>query len=140
MTNHETPKVVIGRREWFCFPGLELGWVRGKIDTGARTSSLHAEEITSFSRDGETWVSFRTVHHLKCEAPVVFVRKVKSSNGYDSKRYFVELEAESLDGRKHDLLVSLTCRQAMKCPLLLGRRALTGFLVDCSRSQLLGKR
>lgn len=140
MTDHETQKTVIGRREWFCIPELDLGWVRGKIDTGARTSSLHANEITSFSRNGETWVSFRTVHHLQCEAPVVFVKKVKSSNGHYSRRYFVELVAETLDGRKHDLLVSLTCRKAMKCPLLLGRRALTDFLVDCSRSQLLGRR
>jgi hypothetical protein len=133
-------KPVIGRREWFRFPELGLDWVRAKIDTGARTSSLHATGIRAFDRGGEEWVSFLTVSGLECEALVVFEKRVRSSNGHPSTRYFVEVEAESLDGGKHSLLVSLTCREAMKCPLLLGRRALTNFLVDCSRSQLLGRR
>ena len=140
MSARKSEKPVIGRREWFRILEFDLDWIRGKIDTGARTSSLHATGIRSFTRDGHRWVSFRTVGGLECEAPVVFEKKVKSSNGQPSRRYFVEVEAESLDGAKHSLLVSLTCREAMKCPLLLGRRALTGFLVDCSRSQLLGRR
>ena len=140
MSGQSHRKPVIGRREWFRIHELGLDWVRGKIDTGARTSSLHGTEIRSFDRDGKEWVGFLTVDGLECEAPVVFEKRVKSSNGQPSTRYFVEVEAESLDGGKHLLLVSLTCREAMKCPLLLGRRALTGFLVDSSRSQMLGRR
>lgn len=132
-------KPIIGRREWFSIPEHGVDWVRGKIDTGARSSSLHATEIEPFQRNGAEWVRFKTIDDLECEAPVIFVKRVKSSNGIPSKRYFIEVTAESLDDQEHDLLVSLTCRASMKCPLLLGRRALTNFLVDSSRSLLLGK-
>jgi hypothetical protein len=132
-------KPIIGRREWFSVPEHGIDWVRGKIDTGARSSSLHAFEIEPFQKNGADWVRFKSIDDLECEAPVIFVKRVKSSNGILSKRYFIEITAETLDEQEHDLLVSLTCRASMKCPLLLGRRALTGFLVDSSSSQLLGK-
>lgn len=133
-------KPVIGRREWFRIPELGIGWIRGKVDTGARSSSLHAREIRPFQRDGCRWVGFETVERVECEAPVVFIKRVRSSNGGHSDRFFIEVTAQTLDGRDHHLLVSLTCRASMRCPLLLGRRALREFLVDCSRSQILGKR
>lgn len=132
-------KPIIGRREWFSIPEYGVDWVRGKIDTGARTSSLHATEIEAFEKEGSEWVRFRTIDDLKCEAPVIFMKRVKSSNGGLSKRYFIEISVLTLDDNEHELLVSLTSRADMKCPLLLGRRALTKFLVDCSRSQVLGK-
>ena len=132
-------KAIIGRREWFCIPEYGVDWVRGKIDTGARSSSLHATGIESFEKDSSEWVRFKTIDDLEGEAPVVFVKRVEDSSGGPSKRYFIEIIAETLDGREHVLLVSLRCRASMKCPLLIGQRALTNFLVDCSRSQLLGK-
>ncbi|MFT6864000.1 MAG: hypothetical protein ACJAVK_002562 [Akkermansiaceae bacterium] len=132
-------RAIIGRREWFSIPEYGVDWVRGKIDSGARTSSLHATEIEPFGKGGSEWVRFKTIDDLACEAPVIFAKRVKSSNGIPSKRYFVEIVAETLDDQEHVLLVSLTCRASMKCPLLLGRRALTQFFVDCTRSQLLGK-
>lgn len=132
-------KKIIGRREWFSIPELGVDWVRGKIDTGARSSSLHATDIEPFVKDGDRWVRFKTIDDLECEALVIVSKSVKSSNGIPSTRYFIEVIVETLDDRKHDILVSLTCRASMKCPLLLGRRALREFLVDCSRSQLLGK-
>lgn len=139
MSGRREKKEIIGRREWFSIPEFGVDWVRGKIDTGARTSSLHATKIEPFKKNGHKWVKFRTVDNLVCKAPVVFVKRVKSSNGVPSERYFIEITAETLDDQRHDLLVSLTCRKEMKCPLLLGRRALREFLVDCSRSLLLGK-
>jgi hypothetical protein len=132
-------KPIIGRREWFSIPEHGVDWVRGKIDTGARSSSLHATDIEPFERNGAEWVRFNTIDESECEAPVVFVKRVKSSNGILSKRYFIEITAQTLDDEEHELLVSLASRTSMKCPLLLGRRALTRFLVDCSRSHLLGK-
>lgn len=132
-------KPIIGRREWFSIPEHGVDWVRGKIDTGARSSSLHATEIEAFQRGGADWVRFKTIDDLECEAPVIFVKRVKSSNGIPSKRYFIEVVAETLNDEEHTLLVSLTCRAAMKCPLLLGRRDLTNYLVDSSRSLLFGK-
>lgn len=132
-------KPIIGRREWFSIPEHGVDWVRGKIDTGARSSSLHATEIEAFQRGGADWVRFKTIDNLECEAPVIFVKRVKSSNGIPSKRYFIEVVAETLNDEEHTLLVSLACRAAMKCPLLLGRRDLTNYLVDSSRSLLFGK-
>ena len=132
-------KPIIGRREWFSIPEHGVDWVRGKVDTGARSSSLHATDIEPFEKNGADWVRFKTIDDLECEAPVIFMKRLKSENGAFSKRYFIEITAGTLDEAEHDLLVSLTCRASMKCPLLLGRRSLTGFLVDCSRSQLLGK-
>lgn len=132
-------KSLIGRHEWFSIPEHGVDWVRGKIDTGARSSSLHASEIESFERAGAEWVRFKTIDDMECEAPVIFMKRVKSSNGIHAKRYFIEVTAMTLDDKEHDLLVSLTCRAAMNCPLLLGRRALKEFLVDVSRSHLLGK-
>ena len=132
-------KPIIGRREWFSIPEHGVDWARAKIDTGARSSSLHATDIRAFEKDGAEWVRFKTIDDLDCEAPVIFVKRVKSSNGVPSKRYFIEITVLTLDGEEHEILVSLASRAGMKCPLLLGRRVLTRFLVDCSRSQLLGK-
>lgn len=132
-------KPILGRREWILIRELGLDWLLGKMDTGARSSSLHAREIEEFRRGEEKWVRFESVGGRVCEAQVIFMKQVKSSNGKLSKRYFVELEGEMLDGRKVDLLVSLTCREAMKCPLLLGRRVLRGFYVDCGRTMVTGR-
>ena len=109
-------KPIIGRREWFSIPEHGVDWVRAKIDTGARTSSLHAVDIEPFQKNGADWVSFKTIDDLECEAPVIFVKHVKSSNGIPLERYFIEVTAETLDDHEHDLLVSLTCRASMKCP------------------------
>jgi hypothetical protein len=63
-------KPIIGRREWFSIPEHGVDWVRAKIDTGARTSSLHAVDIEPFQKNGADWVSFKTIDDLECEAPV----------------------------------------------------------------------
>jgi len=132
-------KLIIGRREWFSIPELNLGPLRGKIDTGARSSCLHAIDIEGFEKDGEPWVRFKSVDDISCESPVIYTKKVKSSNGLPTERYFIEVVAFTLAGRKVDLVLSLASRAAMKNPLLLGRRALAQFLVDSTRTQLFGK-
>ena len=132
-------KPIIGRREWFSIPEYGVDWVRGKIDTGARSSSLHATDIEPFNKGGAEWVRFKTIDDLECEAPVIFVKRIKTSNGILSKRYFIEITAQTLDDDEHDVLVGLASHASRTCPLLLGRRALASFLVDCSRSHLLGK-
>lgn len=125
-------KSIIGRREWFSIPEFGVDWVRGKIDTGARRSVLHAREIRPFQKAGERWVKFKTIDDLACEAAVVFV-------DHSVERHVIEITVVTLDGNQQDLLVALSCRASKKCPLVLGRGALTGVLVDSSQSQLLGK-
>ncbi len=133
-------KPLIGRHEWFSIPELGINWFRGKIDTGARSSSLHATDIEPFEKeDGTTWVRFTTVDDLKCEEPVIFTKAVKNSSGIPVQRYFIEVEVETLDDEAQLVLVSLHNRTNMRCPLLMGRRELRFYLVDCSRNHILGK-
>ncbi|MCP5536620.1 MAG: ATP-dependent zinc protease [Akkermansiaceae bacterium] len=136
-------RIIIGRREWLSLPGLGVNIVTAKVDTGAYTSSLHAENMEVFERDGCEWVKFVTyTHHgdtVECEAPLVQRKKIKSSSGRGRKRLIVRTEAKLSGGFSWEVLLSLADRSVMKCPLLLGRRALSGyFVVDTQASHLLG--
>ncbi len=90
---------VIGLREWINLPELGMVGLRAKIDTGASTSTLHASDIVPFERDGARWVRF-TAHlgtlvqrrHANCEAPLVTVKTIKSSNGQAQTRYVIRTQ------------------------------------------------
>ena len=90
-------KDIIGWREWVELPELGLGKIKAKIDTGARSSSIHAYDIEEFTRDNETWVRF-TIHPdqhsderiVGCEAKVKDYRSITDSGGHKSMRYIVE--------------------------------------------------
>jgi len=129
-------KVIIGRNEWFSIPEYGVDWFRAKIDTGKKNSQLHASAISPFQRDGAQWVSFKTIDEIECEA-IVLLEKEAEEGG--EKRYFIELSLLSLDEQEHQLLVQLSERGTSRYLLRLGRRALREFLVDSSRSQMLGK-
>lgn len=120
---------VIGLREWIALPGLELSGLRAKIDTGASTSALHASDIQPFQHEGEDWVRF-TAHlgvlmhrRCRCEAPVVAVKKIKSSNGHTQVRYMIRTDL-TLGDRTWPVNFTLTCRKAMRYRVLLGAKAL----------------
>ena len=89
-------KTIIGWRECVGLPGLGVGAVKAKIDTGARTSALHAFNVRRFKKGDEAWVRF-TVHPIKrkrkpqvvCEAKFVDIRYVTSSNGVRERRIFI---------------------------------------------------
>ncbi len=137
-------KMLIGRREWFTLPELGVDVVAAKVDTGAYTSSLHAEEIQPFDQDGEPWVGFTTYSYhgvgIRCEAPLVQKKKIKSSNGNAKKRLIIKSRVQLIGGFEWEVLFSLADRSVMKCPLLIGRRALSGyFVVDTQVSYLFGK-
>ena len=137
------PKLMIGRREWLGLPELGVDMITAKVDTGAYTSSLHAENIELFSRDGSDWVRFITHSHhgqeIRCEAALVQRKKIKSSTGQGKKRYIIRTRARIVGGFEWDVDFSLADRSVMKCPLLLGRRALSGyFVVDTQASHLFG--
>jgi hypothetical protein len=134
-------RATVGWREWIRLPDLGGATVKAKVDTGARTSSLHAYDEEEFDRDGEPWLRFRfhpnqrdEVTEVEAEARLVGQREVTASNGQSELRYVVETEA-LIDGRSVPIELTLTRRDAMGFRMLLGRRALRGlFVVDPKRS------
>jgi hypothetical protein len=115
--------------------------VKAKIDTGARSSSLHAFGIVEFQRDGVAWVRF-AVHPLqrdaettvRTEAPVLEYRHVRSSSGHLTRRPAIRAEIE-LDGQRWPIELTLAARDDMGFRMLLGREAVRGrFVVDPGRS------
>lgn len=137
---------VAGWREWVSLPDLGVDWIKAKLDTGARTSALHAFDLEEFERDGQAWVRF-SIHPwqrnaddaVKAELPVHDVRHVRSSSGHVQERYVV-LVAVRIGLRKVTTEVTLTRRDAMGFRLLIGREALRqGYVVDPGRSYLGGR-
>jgi len=136
----------IGWREWVGLPDLGIRWVKAKIDSGARSSCLHAFEIHPFERDGGAWVRF-DVHPIQrndtlirtCEAKVLDRRAVRSSNGLVSERFVILTE---LEWHRHRSPIELTLanRDAMGFRMLIGREAIRNrFLIDAGRSFLGGR-
>jgi len=136
-------RMIIGRREWISLPQLGVNMLTAKVDTGAYTSSLHAQNTKVFERDGVLMVSFTTTSHhgqlIQCEAPLVSRKKIRSSTGVGRQRMVIKAMARLSGGFQWEVLFSLADRSVMKCPLLLGRRALSGyFVVDTQASHLFG--
>lgn len=135
-----------GWREWVGLRGLGVERIKAKLDTGARTSAIHAFNVESFSRDGERWVRF-FVHPLQkddaaeiaCEARVADIRAVSNPGGRREKRYIIRTDL-SLGGETWPIELSLTDRDEMGFRMLIGRTAMEGkLLVDPDHSFRLGK-
>ena len=133
--------LTIGWREWISLPSLHIDKIKVKVDTGARTSSLHAFDLCYSHKGDIEYVSFR-VHPLQknlhspvtCKARVVEYKNVKSSNGYSEKRPVIIVDA-ILHKQKWSIEVTLTNRDEMGFRMLLGRAAIKGrFLVDPGKS------
>ena len=140
-------KIIVGSEEWFAFPGLGIPAIKARIDSGAKTSAMHAFNIQPFKRGGQPWVSFE-VHPLqknrkamvRCESPVIDKRVVKSSIGVAEKRFVIR-ETIVVDGRTWEIDLTLTNRDSMGYRMLLGREAMSGrMLVDPDESFCLGER
>ena len=124
-------------------PSANVPWIKTKIDTGARSSAVHAFDLERFERDGEPWVRF-SIHPWQAsdddavvlERPVVDERVVRSSNGHSETRLVVELELV-LARRRLTTEVTLSRRDEMGFRMLIGRETLRhGFLVDPAESYL----
>jgi hypothetical protein len=145
-TTQKPVKETIGWYEHVQLPELGLSACPAKVDTGARTSALHADKIERFERDGEGWVRFsvrfksdKVVLNTQCEARLVDKRMVSNSGGHKQQRYVITTLAQ-LGLHTWPIEITLTHRGTMKFPMLLGRTALsTRFIVDVSRSNLLGR-
>jgi hypothetical protein len=135
--------LVIGWRECVALPELGLHPIEAKIDTGARTSALHAEDVETFWQDGVHWVRFHVPHGGRshatdCTAPLVDKRHVKNTSGEPAERLVIET-ALVLNRRRWRIEVTLADRTNMTLPLILGRTALRRHrvLVDPGKSHLL---
>lgn len=138
---------VLGWREWVELPDLGVAHIKAKVDTGARTSSLHAIGIEEFRRGKRDWVRF-AVHPeqrstrvtLEGEAPLVAMRRVRPSSGEAELRPVVSTTLVVLE-RSFEIELTLTSRDQMGFRMLLGREALRRrFLVDPGTSFLNGRR
>ncbi len=147
MSRRNRPSIIVGWREWVALPDLGLPAVKAKVDTGAKTSSLHAFDIETFREDGIERVRF-TVHPLqrnerlivRVVADVEDERTVVSSNGQEELRIVIRTRLHLGDGA-WPVELTLTDRRSMRLRMLLGRQALEGrFLVDASVSYLHGRR
>ena len=133
------PPLVVGWRELVRLPELGLTGIPAKIDTGARTSSLHAHVVEDFVRSGERFVRFAVdwdgTRHF-CEAVHVDVRGITSSNGDQQTRFVIKtpLRIGNLTFRAE---ISLADRSQMQFPMLIGRTALRRrMVVDSGHSWL----
>jgi hypothetical protein len=147
MPDPATP-VVLGWREWLALPDLGIRAIRAKVDTGARSSALHVDDLETTVRDGVEWVRFHlgadgVFDSLRdgewAEAPVLDRRMVTDSGGHRTERIFI-LTTLSLAGEAWPIEINLSQRRNMLFPMLLGRTAMAGrFLVDPQRSFVLGE-
>jgi len=138
-----SPPVVIGWRECVGLPDLDVPALRAKIDTGARSSALHADSQWRFADGGAPWVGFRISaaarQVIELRAPVHDEREVVDSGGHRTLRVFLRTRLR-LAGVEREVEVNLADRRGMRFPMLVGRSALAGvFAVDPSRSFLHGR-
>ncbi len=128
-------KVIIGSEEWCSFPELQIPYIKARVDSGAKTSALHAVNIIPFLKNNENWVQFdvnplqnNTKITKSCEARLVDKRVVKSSSGFREQRYVIQTQLH-VGEKTWTIEVTLTNRDSMGFRMLLGREAMMGRLV-----------
>lgn len=137
----------IGWREWVSFPDYGIGSIKAKIDTGAKTSAIHAFRIREVDYEGARHVEFflhpeqkRRNPEIRCIAPVLDQRLIKSSNGTVQNRFIVSTTLAIAD-REWSIDLSLTNRDDMGFRLLIGRDALRNkVIIHPAKSFMLGRR
>ncbi len=135
---------IIGWRETVGLPELGIVRLRAKIDTGARTSALHAVDLVPIERDGIPWIEFNVPlagepRTKRYAAPIADEREIKNTSGKPERRYVIKLVL--VMGNRHwHIDVSLADREKMKFDMILGRTAIRSrkLFVDPGKSFLLG--
>ncbi len=147
MSKNTQTKTIIGNQEWCSFPELGIPAIKARIDSGAKTSSIHAFNISRFRRNGLPWVSFEA-HPIqnnrgiviRCERPLIDKRVIRNSSGLTETRYVISAPV-TLGDETWDIELTLANRDSMGFRMLLGREAMNGRLVvDPSLDCALGDR
>ncbi len=145
--NEPTDLLTLGWREWVGLPALGISQIKAKVDTGARTSALHAFAIRSYSENGIDKIEFQ-IHPMQrdndlvatCTAEVLDKRIVTDSGGHKEERFVIATPI-SIGAYTWMIEMTLTARDDMLFRMLLGRTAIKGRAqVDPSRSYLIGKK
>lgn len=138
--------ITVGWREWVFLPELHIEHIKAKIDTGARTSCLHAFQIDPYEDNGVEKVHF-LIHPIQkrddivaeCDAVVLDKRMVSDSGGHKEQRYVISTKLVIAD-KEWDIEMTLTNRDTMMFRMLLGRTAMEKrILVNPAKSYLMGK-
>jgi len=134
-------KVLIGRIEWVDLPDFKIRQ-RARIDTGAKTTSMHALNVVEVQQQGELFVKFQTTDSdgklIELTRKVDTTQKVANTAGFITKRYVIK-EKVRMGSIEKDILVNLNDRSNMEYKFLVGRNFLLGrFVVDVARSHVLG--
>ena len=142
----ETDRTLIGWQETVSLPELGAGPIVAKIDTGARSAALHADDIEITGRGKRMRVRFKvqrrgsSARRIECEMPLHDLRRVKSSNGQIELRAVIATPVE-IGGHVLEAEITLTQRSDMGAAMLIGRSSIKGaFLVDPSRTFLRSRR
>ncbi|MEM8770851.1 MAG: RimK/LysX family protein [Pseudomonadota bacterium] len=139
-------RTLIGWREWASFPDLGVNRINAKIDTGAKSSAIHAFRIREIELDGAAGVEFflhprqrRKTPEIFCRTPLIDKRTIRSSNGQEEERFVIRTRL-SMGKKIWKIDLTLTNRDAMGFRLLIGRDALRRkFNIDPGASYLLGE-
>ena len=135
-------KTVIGRVERVELPNLNIN-LEARIDTGAKSCSMHFSKETFFTRDGKEYIDFETEDRLgkkyKKQAQIIKLGKIKSTSGESNERYIIR-EKLKIGNVVREVSISLNDRSKMKYKFLVGRNFLRGaFVVDVSQSHVMGE-
>ncbi len=147
MTSTTNELITVGWREWVSLPALGLPAIKAKIDTGARTSALHAFSLERYRHEGRDMIRFhmhpiqlQTKTVVVCEALLKDEREVTDSGGHTELRYVIETPLHLAD-TSWPIELTLTNRDNMRFRMLIGRQAMNNrLLVNPARAYLQGKK